>query len=103
MRISKARSSGKPAFSSVASSRVTMRMSSCVTRLRRKSGVDARASCAPAFAAPASSARMGISPICCRRATAPCVVEASSTPSWTSPAGVTALYWKNGNSINPRA
>ena len=45
-----------------------------------------------AFAAPASSARIGIMPMDCRRATAAGVLEASSTPSCTSPAGVTALY-----------
>jgi hypothetical protein len=34
------------------------------------------------------------------------VLEASSTPSCTSPAGETALYWKNGmppEVLSPRA
>src|SRR6185503_12178456 len=51
------------------------------------------------FAAPASSARIGINPISCRRATALCVLPASSTPSWTSPDGVTAAYWKKATAL----
>src|SRR6185312_13603543 len=101
MRISKLRSSGSPAFRSVASSRVTIVMSFWLTRLRVKNGI-----CSPeapvaeaAFAAPDSSARIGINPISCRRATAPCVLAASSTPSWTSPPGVTALYWKKAMAL----
>src|SRR4051812_2720173 len=91
-RISKLRSSGSPARSNVASSRVTMVMSFWLTPRRWKSGALAGA---PALAAPASSARIGMKPISCRRATAAGVLEASSTPSCTSPLGVTALYWKN--------
>src|SRR6185312_13661348 len=86
MRISKLRSSGSPAFRSVASSRVTIVMSFWLTRLRVKNGI-----CSPeapvaeaAFAAPDSSARIGINPISCRRATPPCV---------------TALYWKKAMAL----
>jgi hypothetical protein len=45
------------------------------------------------LAAPASSARIGMNPIAWMRATAAVLLEASRTPSWTSPAVFTALYW----------
>ena len=81
-------------------------MSSWVRRLRWKSGARAVAAEA-ALAAPASSARIGMKPISCNRATAVAVLDASSTPSCTSPEGVTALYWKNGmrpaGAVSPRA
>src|SRR5260221_2617809 len=100
MRISKLRSGGSPALRRVASSRLMMPMSSWVPLLRLKSGARSLAATA-AFAPPASSARIGMSPISCSRATAVLVLDASSTPSCTSPEGVTALYWKNGIARGP--
>src|SRR5688572_29073234 len=99
MRISKARSSGSPARSSVASSRVSTPMSSWDTLRARpmlKSAGREPAAGPAALAPPASIARMGMRPISWRRAMAAGLLEASSTPSCTSPAGETALYWKNG-------
>jgi hypothetical protein len=105
IRISKLRSSGSPARRSVASSRVMMPMSVCVTLLRWKSARRGAASRTVAPAAPASSARIGIKPIDCTRATAAVLLAASSTPSCTSPADETALYLKNGMGarVRPRA
>src|SRR5262249_9598576 len=47
--------------------------------------------------------RIGMSPIDCRRDTAAGVLDASRTPSCTSPEGVTALYWKNGIGAEARS
>ena len=81
-------------------------LSVCVTVRRWKSGLRAPAAAgAPPAAVPASSARIGMRPMACTRATAAELLAASSTPSCTSPALETALYLKNGivSRINPRA
>ena len=93
MRISKLRSSGRPRLEE---RRQLARDDADVVLLmpRRVKRGDPPAGVAT-FAAPASIARMGINPISWRRPTAAGVLEASSTPSWTSPRSH-RLVLKNG-------